>query len=297
MYHNTLNISTHYYPFGMPIMGRVSNGESYRYGFGSHEKLDEVSGTGNTVDMGDRWLDVRLGRTSKLDRKATKYPNISPYSYAANNPIFFIDPDGKVIRVHYRKEDGSSDYYIYKPGIKPTNDNAFIQQVHEAVTYVMKNDANNTFQNISDSEKTVNFNEITDHNVETLVRNGEVTINWNPTSAQTTIRGGKQTPATGLLHEAGHAERYIYVDTPEKVDALREDLKENETLYKTAEDQRVIDEIETPYIKATNAQLSKDYNKQPFDINSQWQGTREEHTGIPYTSTGVNSTTPAKEEP
>src|SRR5690606_21118470 len=39
----------------------------YRYGFGGHEKLDEVSGSGNVVDMGDRWLDVRLGRTHKLD--------------------------------------------------------------------------------------------------------------------------------------------------------------------------------------------------------------------------------------
>lgn len=51
--------------------------------------------------MGDRWLDVRLGRTFKPDVKAAKYPHISPYVYAANNPIYFIDPDGKDIIVNY----------------------------------------------------------------------------------------------------------------------------------------------------------------------------------------------------
>ena len=87
------------HPFGSQIPGRQKAAESYRYGFGGHEKVDEVSGTGNTVDMGDRWLDVRLGRTSKLDAKATKYPSLSSYSYAANNPLIVIDPDGKEIRI------------------------------------------------------------------------------------------------------------------------------------------------------------------------------------------------------
>jgi hypothetical protein len=74
--------------------------EEYKFGFGSHEKIDEVSGSGNTVDMGDRWLDVRLGRTPKLDAKAKKYPDNSPYVYAANNPILFLDPDGKVVKAY-----------------------------------------------------------------------------------------------------------------------------------------------------------------------------------------------------
>ena len=45
-------------------------GSSHRYGFDGHERLDEVSGSGNTIDIGDRWLDVRLGRTLKTDTKA-----------------------------------------------------------------------------------------------------------------------------------------------------------------------------------------------------------------------------------
>jgi RHS repeat-associated protein len=87
-----------YYPFGMMQEGRqFVGGMGYRYGFGSQEKIDEVSGSGNTVDMGDRWLDVRLGRTPKMDSKAHLYSGISPYAYALNTPILAYDPDGSIV--------------------------------------------------------------------------------------------------------------------------------------------------------------------------------------------------------
>jgi len=91
-----------YYPFGMLEPGRQKrlntvDAGGYRFGFGNHEKIDEVSGSGNTVDMGDRWLDVRLGRTPKPDASFALYPGVSPYAYALNTPINAVDPDGKVV--------------------------------------------------------------------------------------------------------------------------------------------------------------------------------------------------------
>ena len=66
------------------------------FGFNGHEKIDEVNNiTGSTIDMGDRWLNTQLGRTFKTDAKAKKYPSVSPYSYALNNPNIYNDPDGK----------------------------------------------------------------------------------------------------------------------------------------------------------------------------------------------------------
>jgi RHS repeat-associated protein len=83
----------------------------YRWGFGGHEKVDEVSGSGNTIDMGGRWLDPRLGRTSSMDPKSGKYPYVSPYTYAVNNPLAFIDPDGKdVYLVIWFSKDGETGH-------------------------------------------------------------------------------------------------------------------------------------------------------------------------------------------
>ena len=92
--------ANNYNPFGMLMPRRSFQLGNYRYGYGSHEKIDEVSGSGNTIDMGDRWLDTRLGRTPKPDAKAAKYPNLSPYSYAANNPIYYLDQNGKDVEVY-----------------------------------------------------------------------------------------------------------------------------------------------------------------------------------------------------
>jgi RHS repeat-associated protein len=73
---------------------------SYRYGFNGKEKDDEVSGNGNSYDYGFRIYDARLGRCLSTDPKYKKYPDISPYTFAENNPILFIDPDGEEVVIH-----------------------------------------------------------------------------------------------------------------------------------------------------------------------------------------------------
>lgn len=67
----------------------------HRYGFNGKEKDDEVKGSGNSLDFGDRIYDPRLGRWLSTDPLQKKYPDLSPYNFTGNNPILFVDYDGK----------------------------------------------------------------------------------------------------------------------------------------------------------------------------------------------------------
>ncbi len=88
----------HFYPFGLAIKGMNTivssngNGVAQRFGYNGKE-LSEDLGL-NTMDFGARNYDAALGRWMNLDPLAEMMRRHSPYNYAFNNPIFFIDPDG-----------------------------------------------------------------------------------------------------------------------------------------------------------------------------------------------------------
>ena len=59
-------------------------------------------------DVTARNYDPALGRWMNVDPLAEKYPSMSPYSAFANNPIFYVDPDGREIKTHREvAEDGT----------------------------------------------------------------------------------------------------------------------------------------------------------------------------------------------
>ena len=55
----------------------------------------------NLYDFGARNYDPALGRWMNVDPLAEKYPSISPYTYAYNNPVYYIDPDRMMSWGHY----------------------------------------------------------------------------------------------------------------------------------------------------------------------------------------------------
>ena len=84
-----------YYAFGLKHKGYggVNLGNpNYHYKYNGKE-LQENS----MYDYGARLYMPDIGRWNTIDPLAEKYPNISPYTYVANNPINAIDPDGRVI--------------------------------------------------------------------------------------------------------------------------------------------------------------------------------------------------------
>ena len=90
-----------YYPFGLKHKGynNVRNGgnsSAQKFGFGGKELQDDLVGGSNLNwhDFGARNYDAALGRWMNLDPLAEQMRRHSPYNYAFNNPVYFIDPDG-----------------------------------------------------------------------------------------------------------------------------------------------------------------------------------------------------------
>jgi RHS repeat-associated protein len=88
--------SSNYYTFGMALQGRKYTGSSsYRYGFNGKENDKETVGTGEgTQDYGMRIYNPSLGKFLSVDPLSPKYPELTPYQFASNTPIWAIDLDG-----------------------------------------------------------------------------------------------------------------------------------------------------------------------------------------------------------
>jgi len=76
----------------MGLIGRQKTPDGYRFGFGGHEKDDEVKGDGNHLSFGDYGYDPRLGRRWNLD--PIDQVSISNYATFSNSPIIRVDPTG-----------------------------------------------------------------------------------------------------------------------------------------------------------------------------------------------------------
>ena len=88
--------------------GRSFSSPSYRYGFNSKEKDDEVKGgNGSSLDFGARFYDSRLGRWLSVDKSQGIYPDHSPYDFGIDNPVKYVDENGKWLGVTYMFFEGS----------------------------------------------------------------------------------------------------------------------------------------------------------------------------------------------
>lgn len=89
-----------------------------------------------------------MTRWTSVDPHAEKYYSISPYAYCMNNPVKYIDPDGRKITGFYIDNKGKVHY-----NKNATTDAAFIAKA------MMRTDAGNTaLKNLVTAKYTVTLN-------------------------------------------------------------------------------------------------------------------------------------------
>jgi len=276
----------------------------YRYGFQGQEKDDEMHGaTGTSYDFGARIYDPRVGRWLSLDPLAKKYSDLSPYCFVGNNPIAFVDPNGKEIVIHY----GDNQSYTYGSN-QPVPDDAFVMETVLALNHLIANAqeperivesmaiSNQFTWSIGQGNATQGANDV--YTVPFGAGNTAFTT-WDPRAGVRTTSGGVQSLATQLLHEGGHA--WLASMRSEIIRAASKLASEAETAEGS---QRILDDA-TKTLNAIDMlmntqigewdEIEERYVIEKFETpyaRSQGEGVRDNHRGSFFRTDSPTSTTP-----
>ncbi|NME72943.1 RHS repeat-associated core domain-containing protein [Flammeovirga aprica JL-4] len=198
----------HYYPFGMNMAGIEKEGTpDHKFQYNGKEKQEEIG----LIDYGARHYDASLGRWFVVDPLAEKYSSMSPYNYVANNPLRYIDPDGKRIDIYSRGK--LVGYYTYD---KDTNALKFHEEVKGGKNTEEVKAFNAAYQYLKDADEEGVFNELakTDESLNLNIKNGMVRakyssklkeIKWSYYTKGKDAEGNMHSPALILYHELVHA--------------------------------------------------------------------------------------------
>jgi RHS repeat-associated protein len=212
-----------YLPFGELFVSQRNCEFDSRYKFTAKELDNETSYT----YFGARYYDSDLSVWLSVDKLSDKYPSISPYAYAANNPVKLIDPNGDSLWIN----GSNGEKFLYTPGQEYKGSDEFIAKAANTLNESIgkSNTANRMVGELSESEYNYNIIQSDESNYtpdnqtttsdylssEIFYKKGGGTIQWNPTgngeSTYEQSSPGKviaklaKRPDINLLHELAHA--------------------------------------------------------------------------------------------
>ena len=232
-----------YYPFGLPYEVHYQPEEQpYKYG---GKEFIELHGY-DSYDFDARMYYPALCRFMTMDPLCEKYYSISPYAYCNNNPVKYVDPDGKFLQFAENVSKEFKEYFKI------------------AVEYLNQHNAAGKMADLHASNETYYIAESFDgHYYSPKSR----TIKWAPKLGLLTNELVELSPSTLLNHEIDHAWRHDKGPQGQRQD------REKPSQYGNKEEERVI----TGYERQTAIALE--------EIES-GQVTRLDHEGTPHTTSG-----------
>lgn len=209
-----------YQPYGERISNAPAASSNKRW-YTGHQQDTETG----LVYAGARYYDPTLGRFMAVDPVSFTEKNLhsfNRYTYGANNPYKYVDPDGRKI--------------VFAPG----STSQFKNQVKQMTQYLNAGGVSGVIRQLEARPETVHLQEATaPHDFKYDLNTRTIVI--DPRSGLEVSPGNVQTPALGLLHEADHALQDL--QNPQQ---LRKDLSTPVPAYHNREEQRVIVGTETP---------------------------------------------------
>ncbi|HAM98554.1 MAG TPA: hypothetical protein DCQ26_08060 [Marinilabiliales bacterium] len=116
-----------YYPFGMKMASALYENSTNKYLYNGKELQDNLLGNINLdwYDYGFRFYDPQIGRWHVIDPMVeNNHHDYTPYAYAYNNPILYIDPVGL-----------DTTIYVFDQGERP-KDNGTKGETYTAEIYI-----------------------------------------------------------------------------------------------------------------------------------------------------------------
>ncbi len=97
----------HYYPYGALMNISSASTQPYKYNGKELNRLNRLL----WYDQSARQYNPILGRFMSMDPLCEKYYSISPYAFCANNPVKYVDLDGRDYRLKFDLESRTVTVY------------------------------------------------------------------------------------------------------------------------------------------------------------------------------------------